>query len=73
MTSQETFVKNLSPALAGVAQWTECRPANQGVDDLVPSQGTCQCCRPGPQLGAREMKPHIDVSLPLFLPPSPSL
>ena len=36
-------------ALAGVAQWTECRPANQRVSGSVPSQGTCLGCRPGPQ------------------------
>ena len=25
------------PALAGVAQWTECEPANQKVAGLIPS------------------------------------
>ena len=28
-------------ALAGVAQWIECWPANQRVARLIPSQGTC--------------------------------
>ena len=60
-------------ALAGIAQWIECQPANQRVTSLIPSQGTCLGCRPGPQLGAHEEKPHIDVSLPVFLPPLPSL
>ena len=36
-------------ALAGVAQWIECQPANQRVTSSVPSQGTCLGCalRPG--------------------------
>ena len=44
-------------ALAGVAQWLECQPENQGVPGLIPSQGTCQGCRPGPTLGGM----HIDT------------
>ena len=32
-------------ALAGVAQWIELWPANQGVAGLIPSQGTCLGCR----------------------------
>ena len=36
-------------ALAGVTQWTECRPANQRVAGLIPSQGTYLGCRPGSQ------------------------
>ena len=35
--------------LAGVSQWTECRPVNQMVTGLIPSQGTCLGCWPGPQ------------------------
>ena len=35
--------------LAGAAQWTEHGPANQRVTSLIPSQGTCLGCRPGPQ------------------------
>ena len=49
-------------ALAGVAQWIEYWPANQRVISLIPSQGTCLGCGPGPQLGASEGQP-IDVSL----------
>ena len=60
-------------ALAGVAHWTECWPAKQRVTGSIPSQGTCLACGPGPQLGACERQPHINVSLPLFLPPFPSL
>ena len=36
-------------ALAGVAQWIECLPANQRVASSIPNQGTCLGCRPGPQ------------------------
>ena len=49
---------------------TGCEPKGRR---FFPSQGTCLGCGPGPQLGARESQPHIDVSLPLFLPPFPSL
>ena len=36
-------------ALADVAQWIEHWPVNQRVTGLIPSQGTCLGCRPGPQ------------------------
>ena len=62
---------NLAPA--GVAQWIDHWPANQRVASSIPSQGTCLGCGPGPQWGALERQPHTDVSLPLFLPPFPSL
>ena len=32
----------------GVAQWIEYQPANQRVAGLIPSQGTCLGCGPGP-------------------------
>ena len=56
-------------ALAGVAQWIECQSANQRVAGLIPSQGTCLGCGPGPRLGVCESQTHIDVSpsLPLSL------
>ena len=66
-----TKIKHQGPA--GVAQWIEHQPANQSVAGLIPSQGTCLVCRPSPQSGACKRQPHIDVSLPLFLLPSPSL
>ena len=60
-------------AVAGIAQGIECGPENQRVTGLIPSQGTCLGCGPGPQWGAHEKQPHIDVSLPLFLLPVYSL
>ena len=56
--------------MAAVAQWIECWPANQRVAGSIPSQVSLSC-GPGPQWGTREGQPHIDVFLPLFLPPSP--
>ena len=55
--------------MAGVAQWTEHQPASQGVIGSIPSQDTCMGGRPSPRLEAHKRQPHIDVSLPLFLPP----
>ena len=43
--------KSKYKALAGVAQWIEFGPANQSIAGLIPSQGTCLGCRPGPQQG----------------------
>ena len=60
-------------ALADVAQWIECQPANQRVSGSIPTQGTCLGCGPGPQWRALERQPYTDVSVPLFLPPFPSL
>ena len=65
------IVKKTKGSLAGVAQWIERRPANPRFTGGIPSQGTCLGCRPGPQQGASEKQPHIDVSLTLF--PFPSL
>ena len=46
----KTFCLNVKNfALAGVAQWTECWPANQSLAGSIPSEGTCLGCRPGPQ------------------------
>ena len=67
------------PALAGVAQWIEHQPVNQGVAGSIPSQGTCLSYRPGSPVGGHVRGNqsmfllHIDVSLPLFLFPFPSL
>ena len=36
-------------ALAGVAQWIGSWPVNHRVTSLIPSQGTCLGCGPGPQ------------------------
>ena len=73
LTSQMPILKYFRTALAGVAQWIECQPMNQGGTGSIPSQGTSLGYRPGPQLGACERQTHMDVSLPLFLPSFPSL
>ena len=49
-------------ALAGAAQWTECRPGNWKIAGLIPSQGICLGCQPRPLLEAWERQP-VDVSL----------
>ena len=61
-------LKRLSPPLAGVTQWIECQPASQRITSLIPHQGTCLGCRPGPQSGAHERQPQTDVSPPLSFP-----
>ena len=68
--ASEIIIKD-DVALAGVAQWTEYRPMNQRVTGLIPNQSTCLGCGPGPQWWVCKRQPHIGVSLPLFLPPSP--
>ena len=60
-------------ALASVAQWIERWPENQRVAGSIPSQSTSLGCRPGPWWRAHERQPHMDISLPLFLPPFFSL
>ena len=62
-----TRLKIIHLSLAGVAQWIKLRPANQKVTCLIPSQGTCLGCGPGPQLETWETQ-LICVSLPDFLP-----
>ena len=52
----------LCKVLAGVAQWVGCHLTNQRVAGLIPGQGTCLGCGPGPWLGACKREP-IDVSL----------
>ena len=67
------WIKKLcySPGWCSSVDWAQA--ANQRVTGSIPSQGTCLGCGPGPQWGPRERQPHIDVSLPLFFPPFPSL
>ena len=73
MVMEQNIIKIKLKALGGVAQWIERRPVNQSVTGSIPIQDTCLGCRPGPQVGAHERQPHIDVHLPLFLPPFHSL
>ena len=57
----------------GVAQWIEYWPANQGFLVWFPLRAHGWVAGQIPQYGAHERQPHIDVSLPLFLLPFPSL
>ena len=66
--SGKPFLKYQCLALAGVAQWIECQPVNQGVACSIPSQGTCLGCGPGPWWGVHERQPHTDVSLSFSFP-----
>ena len=59
-------------APAGVALSSEHGPVKPKGSQFNSWSGTCLGCGPGPQLGPCESRP-IDVSLPLFLPPFPSL
>ena len=56
-------------ALTSVAQLVGHRLKKRSVAGLIPGQGTCLGCGFSPDQGASERQP-IDVSLPLFLPPS---
>ena len=61
----------MSVALAGMAQWIECWTAKQKVAGSIPSQDMSLGCGPAHQWGECERQPHIDASLPVFLPPFP--
>ena len=70
--------KKEAAGLTGMAQLGGCRPAKRKVPGLIPGQGTGLGCRPGPRLGHvrgnwSTFLLYIGVSLPLFLPPFPSL
>ena len=39
--TEKKFFLIKNRALAGVAQWIEHQPTNQGVAGLIPGQGTC--------------------------------
>ena len=45
------IMNDAATALAGEAQWIGCRPENQRVAGLIPSQGTSLGCGPGPGVG----------------------
>ena len=49
--------------MAGVTLWA----VNQSFAGSILSQDTCLGGEAGPQSGARERQPHINISLPLFL------
>ena len=70
-------LKRNNLALAGVTQWTEHWPVNQRVAGWIPSQGTCLGCGARSSAGNKrqpsDVSLHVNVSLPSFLPPFPSL
>ena len=43
------LILKIELALAALAQWIECWPEDQRVVGLIPSQGMCLGCGPGPQ------------------------
>ena len=57
------YISTIAPALAGLALWIERQPADQKGEGLIPSQGTCLGCGPGPWLGAGCERQPTDVSL----------
>ena len=68
-TGCRSCIKNsISHALAGVAQWIEFWPVNPRVTRSIPSEGICLRVQAMSPFGAYQGQPHIDVSLPLFLP-----
>ena len=60
-------------ALAGVAQWIEPQPANQRVAGSIRVRAHAWVVGQVPWCRACKRQPHIHVSLPLFLPPFPSV
>ena len=72
--SMEVLQKTKDGALAGVAQWLSAGLRIKGLPAQFPVRAhTSLGCGPGPQWGACERQPPIDVSLPLFFLPFPSL
>ena len=67
------FIKknDVSPCWCSSVDWAWA--VNQKVTGSISSQGTCLGCGPGPQWGAGERQPYLNVSLLLFLPHIPSV
>ena len=64
--SKNGRIKLIISALAGVAQCIEDWPVDQNVAGLIPGQGTCLGCRPGPKwgcTGGNQPRQPIHVSL----------
>ena len=71
--SGELFKKKNTYALADVAQRIKCGLRTKGLLVQIPARAHAWVAGQVPQQGAHDRQPHIDVSLPLFLPPSLSL
>ena len=70
--------QNLSPALAGVAQWIEHWLAKRKLAGLIPVRAHAWVVGQVPGWGYATGNQsmfisHIDAFLPLFIPPFPSL
>ena len=70
---KKTF-KSIKAVLAGVAHLVGCHPAKRKVVSLIPSQAHAWVAGQSPAGVRVRSSPsmfllHIDVSLPLFLPP----
>ena len=72
VTHENGIFKKIKQALAGVAQWIECRPVNHRAASSVPSQGTSLGCGPG-QVPSRGRVRGNHTLMFLSLPPFPSL
>ena len=78
-TSSKIEGHNMSlTAMTGAAQWAGCHPTDQKVTGFIPGQGTCQGFSQVPGWGHGRgnllvFLSHINVSLPLFLHPCPSV
>ena len=68
-----TFFWNICYALVGVEQKIEHQTVKRRIANSIPREDTWLGCRPGLQPRECKRQPRIDISLPLFLLPFPSL
>ena len=64
MYGRFSSVKEIIIALAGMAQWIECRPENQKVAGSIPGQVTWLGFRPHPQLQMYKRQPISKCNKP---------
>ena len=77
-SNMKISLKLYNYVLTSVAQLIGCQPVKWKVAGSIPIQGTCLGCGQVPGWGSVTgsqlmFLSQIDVFLPLFLPPSPSL
>ena len=75
LSAQQVLYKasKIEALAAGVAQWVEHGPGKQRVAGSIPVRAHAWVADQVPSWGPHDRQPHIDVSLPLFIPPFPSL